>query len=35
MFPAEVLPVVTVLTNLAHFLLGLPILLLFLPLRAA
>jgi len=27
MFPAEVLPVVTVLTNLAHFLLGLPILL--------
>jgi ABC-type polysaccharide/polyol phosphate export permease len=28
MFPAEVLPVVTVLTNLAHFLLGLPILLL-------
>ena len=26
MFPAEVLPVVTVLTNLAHFLLGLPIL---------
>lgn len=30
MFPAEVLPVVTVLTNLVHFLLGLPILLLFL-----
>jgi ABC-type polysaccharide/polyol phosphate export permease len=30
MFPAEVLPVVTVLTNLAHFLLGLPILLAFL-----
>jgi homopolymeric O-antigen transport system permease protein len=30
MFPAEVMPVVTVLTNLAHFLLGLPILLLFL-----
>ncbi len=30
MFPAEVLPVVTVLTNLFHFLLGLPILLLFL-----
>ncbi|PYQ48908.1 MAG: hypothetical protein DMF78_20025 [Acidobacteria bacterium] len=28
MFPAEVLPVVTVLTNLAHFVLGLPILLL-------
>ena len=28
MFPAEVLPVVTVLTNLAHFLLGLPILIL-------
>src|SRR5262249_7877084 len=27
MFPAEVLPVVTVLTNLVHFLLGLPILL--------
>jgi ABC-type polysaccharide/polyol phosphate export permease len=26
MFPAEVLPVVTVLTNLVHFLLGLPIL---------
>ena len=30
MFPAEVLPVVTVLTNLVQFLLGLPILLLFL-----
>ncbi len=30
LFPAEVLPVVTVLSNLAHFLLGLPILLLFL-----
>lgn len=30
MFPAEVLPVVTVLTNLVHFLLGLPILLVFL-----
>jgi lipopolysaccharide transport system permease protein len=30
LFPAEVLPVVTVLANLAHFLLGLPILLLFL-----
>ena len=28
LFPAEVLPVVTVLANLAHFLLGLPILLL-------
>jgi ABC-type polysaccharide/polyol phosphate export permease len=28
MFPAEVLPVVTVLTNLAHFVLGLPILVL-------
>jgi len=26
MFPAEVLPVVTVITNLAHFVLGLPIL---------
>jgi ABC-type polysaccharide/polyol phosphate export permease len=32
LFPAEVLPVVTVLANLAHFLLGLPILLLFLAL---
>jgi ABC-type polysaccharide/polyol phosphate export permease len=32
LFPAEVLPVVTVLTNLAQFLLGLPILLLFLAL---
>jgi lipopolysaccharide transport system permease protein len=30
LFPAEVLPTVTVLANLAHFLLGLPILLLFL-----
>jgi ABC-type polysaccharide/polyol phosphate export permease len=30
LFPAEVLPVVTVLANLAHFLLGLPILFLFL-----
>ena len=30
LFPAEVLPVVTVLSNLVHFLLGLPILLLFL-----
>jgi ABC-type polysaccharide/polyol phosphate export permease len=30
LFPAEVLPVVTVLANLAHFLLGLPILLAFL-----
>jgi lipopolysaccharide transport system permease protein len=30
MFPAEVLPMVTVLTNLVHFLLGLPILLVFL-----
>jgi ABC-type polysaccharide/polyol phosphate export permease len=30
LFPAEVLPVVTVLANLAHFLFGLPILLLFL-----
>jgi ABC-type polysaccharide/polyol phosphate export permease len=30
LFPAEVLPVVTVLTNLVHFLLGLPILLAFL-----
>jgi ABC-type polysaccharide/polyol phosphate export permease len=33
LFPAEVLPVVTVLANLVHFLLGLPILLLFLVLR--
>jgi ABC-type polysaccharide/polyol phosphate export permease len=33
LFPAEVLPVVTVLANLAHFLLGLPILLLFLLLK--
>lgn len=30
LFPAEVLPVVTVLSNLAHFLFGLPILLIFL-----
>jgi ABC-type polysaccharide/polyol phosphate export permease len=30
LFPAEVLPVVTVMTNLVHFLLGLPILLVFL-----
>jgi ABC-type polysaccharide/polyol phosphate export permease len=30
LFPAEVLPVVTVLANLAHFLFGLPILLAFL-----
>lgn len=30
LFPAEVLPVVTVLANLAHFVLGLPILVLFL-----
>jgi ABC-type polysaccharide/polyol phosphate export permease len=30
LFPAEVLPVVTVLANLAHFLFGLPILLIFL-----
>ena len=30
MFPAEVLPVVTVLTNLVQFLLGLPVLLAFL-----
>jgi len=30
LFPAEVLPVVTVLTNLMHFVLGLPILFLFL-----
>ncbi len=30
LFPAEVLPAVTVLANLAHFLLGLPILLVFL-----
>ena len=30
LFPAEVLPTVTVLTNLVHFLLGLPILLAFL-----
>ena len=33
LFPAEVLPVVTVLANLCHFLLGLPILLLFLLLK--
>ena len=26
MFPAEILPIVTVLSNLVHFLLGLPIL---------
>ena len=30
MFPAEILPIVTVLSNLAHFLLGLPILVAFL-----
>jgi lipopolysaccharide transport system permease protein len=30
MFPAEILPIVTVLANLAHFLLGLPILVAFL-----
>jgi lipopolysaccharide transport system permease protein len=30
LFPAEVLPVVTVLSNLVHFLLGLPVLMLFL-----
>ena len=30
MFPAEILPIVTVLANLVHFLLGLPILVLFL-----
>lgn len=30
LFPAEVLPVVTVLSNLAHFLLGLPVLFAFL-----
>src|SRR5882672_4805029 len=30
LFPAEVLPVVTVFANLAHFVLGLPILLVFL-----
>jgi ABC-type polysaccharide/polyol phosphate export permease len=30
LFPAEVLPTVTVLSNLVHFLLGLPILLAFL-----
>ena len=30
LFPAEVLPAVTVIANLAHFLLGLPILLVFL-----
>jgi ABC-type polysaccharide/polyol phosphate export permease len=30
LFPAEVLPIVAVLTNLVHFLLGLPILVLFL-----
>jgi ABC-type polysaccharide/polyol phosphate export permease len=33
LFPAEVLPVVTVLANLVHFLLGLPILLVFLAAR--
>ena len=33
LFPAEVLPVVTVLANLIHFLLGLPILILFLVLK--
>jgi ABC-type polysaccharide/polyol phosphate export permease len=33
LFPAEVLPVVTVLANLTHFLLGLPILLLMLLLK--
>jgi lipopolysaccharide transport system permease protein len=33
LFPAEVLPVVTVLAGLVHFLLGLPILLLFLLLK--
>ena len=30
MFPAEILPIVTVLANLVHFLLGLPILVMFL-----
>ena len=30
MFPAEILPIVTVLANLVHFLLGLPILVAFL-----
>jgi lipopolysaccharide transport system permease protein len=30
MFPAEILPIVTVLANLVHFLLGLPILIVFL-----
>ncbi len=30
LFPAEILPIVTVLSNLVHFLLGLPILVLFL-----
>lgn len=30
LFPAEVLPIVTVFTNLVHFLLGLPILIIFL-----
>jgi lipopolysaccharide transport system permease protein len=30
LFPAEILPIVTVLANLVHFLLGLPILLIFL-----
>jgi len=29
LFPAEVLPIVTILSNMAHFLLGLPILILF------
>jgi len=32
LFPAEVLPVVTVTSNLIHFLFGLPILLIFIPL---
>ena len=31
LFPAEILPVVTVTSNLVHFLFGLPILLLFIP----
>ncbi len=33
LFPAEVLPIVTVLANLVHFLLGLPILFLFMAVR--
>ena len=31
LFPAEILPIVTVTSNLIHFLFGLPILLIFIP----